>query len=70
MTLSADLLTVLTADGSSKPVTTSRPGQVVRAEFTASGTTMPGAGITSGNSAKSPELRLIGPQGGAEAMSG
>ncbi|MFF3425716.1 RHS repeat-associated core domain-containing protein [Streptomyces sp. NPDC002602] len=70
LTLSADLRVALTADGASAAVTTTRPGQQVRAEFTGSSTSALGIGVTNNTVTKANDVHLIDPRGGTGTFVG
>ncbi|WP_171908294.1 restriction endonuclease fold toxin [Streptomyces niveus] len=65
LTLSTEAQAALTVDAAGLVTTAARAGQQIRARFTAPTSTSLGLGITANTLAKSTEIRLIGPEGGA-----
>ncbi|MEU9744287.1 RHS repeat-associated core domain-containing protein [Streptomyces niveus] len=65
LTLSTETQAALTVDAAGLATTAARAGQQIRARFTAPTSTSLGLGITANTLAKSTEIRLIGPEGGA-----
>ncbi|MFE3586267.1 RHS repeat-associated core domain-containing protein [Streptomyces niveus] len=65
LTLSTEAQVALTVDAAGLVTTAARAGQQIRARFTAPTSTSLGLGITANTLAKSTEIRLIGPEGGA-----
>ncbi|MBT2525585.1 IPT/TIG domain-containing protein [Streptomyces sp. ISL-99] len=64
LTLSADVRVSISPDGASIPVTLTRAGQRVRAEFTAGDTGSLGVAVTANTVSRITDVRLIGPSGG------
>ncbi|MFG3285304.1 polymorphic toxin-type HINT domain-containing protein [Streptomyces sp. NPDC048111] len=65
LTLSADARVTLAPDGPSAPLTVNRPGQRIRAEFTAPATTSLGFAVTGNSLPQMAEIRLVDSAGGA-----
>ncbi|WOX21439.1 RHS repeat-associated core domain-containing protein [Streptomyces solicathayae] len=65
LSLSADAVVNLTADGPSAPVALNRPGQRARVKFTAPSSGVLGLALTGVTFGTSTELKLFGPAGGS-----
>ncbi len=64
LTLSADVLAPVSADGAEVPVSVGRAGQRVRARFTAADTVSLGIAVTANTMPQATDIRLVGPGGG------
>ncbi|MFG2217397.1 polymorphic toxin-type HINT domain-containing protein [Streptomyces sp. NPDC048685] len=64
LTLSADVVSALTADGPAQSAAITRPGQQIRAEFTAPDAKVFGFALTDSTLARSGDAYLVGPAGG------
>ncbi|MFJ6438288.1 RHS repeat-associated core domain-containing protein [Streptomyces sp. NPDC091416] len=64
VTLSADAVTAIAIDGTAQTVGSTRPGQRIRAEFTAPAAKVFGLAVTDNTLASSGEAYLVGPTGG------
>lgn len=64
LTLSADVVSALTADGPAQSAAITRPGQQIRAEFTAPDAKVFGFALTDSTLAGSGDAYLVGPAGG------
>ncbi|MET9099500.1 RHS repeat-associated core domain-containing protein [Streptomyces antibioticus] len=64
LTLSADLTVDVAVDGNAAPFTVSRPGQRIRARFTAPAADFLGVGVTGNTIDQLSYLYLVGPAGG------
>ncbi|MFF7717534.1 RHS repeat-associated core domain-containing protein [Streptomyces sp. NPDC007988] len=69
LSLSSDVLTPLAADGPSVAATITRPGQRIRAEFTAPATTSLGLAATPNTMPQLTDIRLV-PEGGTATFAG
>ncbi|MFJ6943304.1 RHS repeat-associated core domain-containing protein [Streptomyces wuyuanensis] len=69
LSLSNDVLTPLAADGPSAATTITRPGQRIRAEFTAPATTTVGLAATPNTMPQLTDIRLV-PEGGTATFAG
>ncbi|MFJ1893299.1 hypothetical protein [Streptomyces sp. NPDC088170] len=64
LALSADVVSALTADGAAQSAAITRPGQQIRAEFTAPDAKVFGFALTDSTLAQSGDAYLVGPAGG------
>ncbi|MGQ4479328.1 RHS repeat-associated core domain-containing protein [Streptomyces sp. SAS_276] len=64
LTLSADVSVDITADGASVPASVARPGQRIRARFTAPSTDFVGVGLTGNSISQTTYVNLVGTAGG------
>ncbi|MEW1722060.1 RHS repeat-associated core domain-containing protein [Streptomyces sp. NPDC093109] len=70
LSLSADIVVALAADGPERPTAPARAGQRVRARFTASDSGTLGLAVTANTVAQATDIRLIGPSGGTGTLVG